>query len=419
MAKIYRVGGCVRDVLLNQPPKDFDYVVVGSSTAEMLAQGYKQVGKDFPVFLDEKGEEYALARTERKTGDRHTDFEVVTENVTLIEDLRRRDLTINAMACADDTGEIIDPFGGRKDIEDGILRHVDDQGFMEDPLRILRIGRFLARYPRFSVAPETTALCTQMCKDGMLKHLTAERVFLEMYKTFRDVGKPSRFFFFLRMVEGLEDTFPEIHALIDVIQPYKHHPEGDVFLHSMMVLEQVSSFGHLFFDIDELWITRFCALTHDLGKAVSPKETLPKHHGHEAAGVPIIKAMAKRLRIPSDARDHAMLVAKYHTHIHNLNKLKPLTIVRMFEELKYQKNKYIRQTLPIVSACDSRGRTEMFTDVTYPNQFVAMRMFQKLSNIRARDICSEEELKNVNTIKRNLEKAAIGVIKTVRANISE
>lgn len=418
MRKVYRVGGWVRDLHLGVTPKDIDYVVVGSDTIDMLARGFKQVGKDFPVFIDEAGDEYALARTERKTGDKHTDFEVITDGITLEDDLRRRDLTINAMAYDVDTKEVVDPFNGKSDLDAGILRHVDTEGFKEDPLRILRIGRFLARYPSFSVAHETMELCIEMCKDGMLKHLTPERVSLEMYKTFKDTGNPSRFFFFLRMVGGLEDTFPEVHALIDVIQPYRHHPEGDVFLHSMMVLEEVSKHVSLYNDPEQLWITRFCALTHDLGKAVSPKETLPKHYGHEAAGVPIIKAMAQRLRLPSDVRDHAMLVAQYHTHIHNLDKLKPLTIVRMFNDLKHKQNRYIRMTLPIVSACDSRGRTTMFANAEYPNMFTAMRMFRKLSNLRARDICSEEELKNVNTIKRNLEKAAVGVVTTVRANIS-
>ncbi len=413
----FLVGGAVRDMLMGTTPKDRDFVVVGATIQDMLDKGFSQVGKDFPVFLDTEGNEYALARKERKTGDKHTDFTFSIDNVSLQDDLRRRDLTINSIAFDEQACDFIDPFNGQTDIKNKILRHVDEAGFREDPLRVLRIARFLARWPSFSVAPETMKLCQEMAQEGMLKHLTAERVLQEMRKTFRSNGQPSRFFYFLRMVDALVDTFPEVANLIDVEQPYKHHPEGDVFIHTMMVLDQTKMIYTS--GVDELEIVRFCALTHDLGKASTDPVIWPHHYGHEQAGVPIIESMAERLRLPNELRDHAKLVARFHTHIHNFQKLKPSTIVNMFESLKVRQNKYIMDVLPAVSACDSRGRTSFNAMLPYPNEDRAQYVFHQLSNIRARDICSEEELKNVNTIKRNLEKAAVGVVTNVRANISE
>ncbi|QIG70848.1 CCA-tRNA nucleotidyltransferase protein [Rhizobium phage RHph_I1_18] len=406
--RVFKVGGCVRDEILGIQPKDIDRVVINSTVEEMLGRGFSQVGKDFPVFIDANGEEWALARTERKIGDGHTSFEVETSNVSLEQDLRRRDLTINAMAI-DSKGNLHDPFNGYADLKSKTIRHVDAEGFKEDPLRVLRIARFLARWPEFDVAKETFQLCSDMAKAGMLKHLTGERVALEMKKALREVdGMPSRFFYFLRMVGALEDTFPEIHALIDVPQPYKHHPEGDVFIHTMMVLDQATfETDNDRDDVEWVELVRFCALTHDLGKATSPKDNLPHHYGHEAGGVPIIKAMAERLALPNILRDHAIKVARYHTHIHNFMSLKASTIVDMFLDLKHNQNQRILGVLPLVSMCDSRGRTSFHVNRPYPNCDVATRVLLNLSLIRARDVCTEEELKDVNKLKNKLRHAMI------------
>ncbi len=408
--KAYLVGGAVRDMLMGLRPKDKDYVVVGSDDQRMLDNGFVRVGKDFPVYIhkdDKEKCEYALARTERSTGDAYTDFEVVTDDVTLEMDLGRRDLTLNAIAFAD--GCYVDPFGGVKDLNKRILRHVNADAFREDPVRVLRIARFLARWPDFEVAQETSDLCRQMVNDGMLSALVPERVTAEMMKALGE-AKPSRFFIFLQIVGALEVVFPEIAALHGVPQPYKWHPEGDCFVHTMMVLDQATKLS----PNHDQQLFRFCALTHDLGKATTPKDVLPSHHGHEDRGFYIVERMCDRLRIPTEFRDHAKLVARYHTHVHNTFKLNPKTFVKVYEDLKINQNKNVTWILPLVGWADKRGRGSFFEAVEYPQEEAFQNVMEELHLIKARDVCTPEELAgNFNVIKVKLYKARLATVKEV------
>lgn len=423
--KIYQVGGCVRDRLMGRVPNDFDFVVVGSTPAEMKRAGFSQVGSHFPVFLDAKGDEYALARVERKVGEGHKGFECDVQDVSLEQDLSRRDLTVNAIAYDPVTNEIIDPFGGVRDIKNGILRHVTDDGFREDPLRVLRIARFLARWPEASVAPETMALCEQMTSEGMMKQLSPERVALEMTKTFYDGGTISRFFIFLKMVGALEDVFPHIHALVGVPQPEKHHPEGDAFVHTMLVVDEINSLiSNAPIDggtVDKGFraIACFCALTHDLGKARTDKTKWPKHHAHEALGVPVVNEMCDQLNLSNDFRGHAIVVAQFHTHIHNFMKLRPSTVVDMFMKTKHRQNKWIDTILPLVSAADARGRGPFFKHSKYPNFKTARDVLKSLAEVKARDVCTEEELKDVGVIKRKVYAEMVRRVNDIRSANSE
>jgi tRNA nucleotidyltransferase (CCA-adding enzyme) len=406
--KKFIVGGFVRDLVMNRVPKDRDWVVVGSSEEEMLSLGFKKVGADFPVFLDDKGEEYALARTERKTGPGYHGFEVNTQSVSLEQDLARRDLTINAMAL-DEEGNVYDFFGGLEDIDNNLLRHVNDEAFKEDPVRVLRIARFMARWPSYSVAKETKALCREMVANGELAHLTPERVTAEMMKALSE-QLPSRFFYFLRMVGALEVVFPEIHALIGVEQPYDHHPEGDAFIHTMMVLDDSSAY------VDAKALDNFCALVHDLGKAATPKDKWPHHYGHEEAGYWIVQTMAERLKLPTEFREHGALVARYHMHIHKFHELNPKTIVKMFEDLKGKVNKRIYEILPSVSYCDAHGRTSFHSEKPYRNAAWAENTFELLSEVKLSSYFSPEEIKemSVDKIKDFLYRKKIEVVKEVR-----
>lgn len=407
--EFYLVGGAVRDKIMGVPVSDRDYVVVGSTTEQMLAQGFKQVGKDFPVFLDPGGVEYALARTERSTGASYTDFVCDTENVTLEQDLMRRDLTINAIAI-DESGQVVDPFCGRGDIWDRILRHVDDLGFVEDPLRVLRLARFCAKFPTFQVHPSTVALCRKMVADGMLQHLTPERVSTEMLKAF-GCEQPTRFFYFLQMVGALEVVFPELYNLVGVpAGPYLHHPEGDCFMHTMQVVDQVVSHKS---DCDRSLLV-FCALTHDLGKANSDPGKLPHHYGHEFRGTVLVKAMVERLRLATKFENYGVLVAKYHTHVHNFAKLNPKTIVDMAEQLKHKANPEIFDLLTTVSAADARGRSSFYQQLVYPQQFAMFKALNAAVSVEARHVCTEQELKNVNVLKSKLRHARIQAVDDIR-----
>ena len=296
--KIYIVGGAVRDQLLGRATADRDYVVVGASPQAMLDRGFRPVGKDFPVFLHpETHEEYALARTERKTGNGYHGFAFhAAPEVTLEEDLARRDLTINAMARAED-GVLIDPFRGQRDLEAKILRHVGP-AFAEDPVRILRLARFAARFADFSVAPETLALARDMVAGGEVDHLVAERVWQELAKGLMEF-RPSRMFEVLRECGALARLLPEVNALFGVPQRADYHPEVDTGVHTMMVVDEAARRN---FPLP----VRFAALTHDLGKATTPADILPRHHGHEARSVRLATALCGRLRVPGDCRDLAL-----------------------------------------------------------------------------------------------------------------
>ena len=348
--KIFQVGGCVRDALLDLPVKDRDWVVVGATPEALLQQGFKPVGKDFPVFLHPQSkEEYALARTERKTAPGYTGFSFhAAPDVSLEDDLRRRDLTINAMA-RDETGAIIDPFNGQADLQARLLRHVSP-AFVEDPVRILRVARFAARFAGlgFQVADETLALMRQMVDNGEVDALVAERVWQE---TERALGEatPRRFFEVLRACGALARIFPEIDQLFGVPQPPEHHPEIDTGIHTMMVLEQATR-------LSPDTRVRYAALTHDLGKGITPKEQLPQHINHEENGVPLVEALCERLRVPRDYRDLAVLVARYHLHFHRAKELRAGTLLKLLQSLDVFRRPERLELFLLACEADSRGR---------------------------------------------------------------
>lgn len=316
--KIYQVGGCVRDVLLGVPSNDHDYVVVGASVDDMLALGYQPVGKDFPVFLHPRTkEEYALARTERKSGRGYTGFTFhAARDVSLEDDLRRRDLTINAMA-RDADGTLVDPFGGARDVNAKVLRHVSD-AFAEDPLRVLRLARFAARFTEFSVAPETMALCRQLVDEGEIHELVAERVWQEISRGLME-AQPSRMFAVLRECGALSVLAPELDRLWGVPQAPKWHPEIDTGIHVMQVVDYAAARG---------WplATRYAALTHDLGKGLTPSDILPAHHGHEERSVQLVAALSTRWRVPRECAELATQVAAEHGKLANIATLRASTV---------------------------------------------------------------------------------------------
>jgi tRNA nucleotidyltransferase (CCA-adding enzyme) len=347
--QIYLVGGAVRDELLGYSFKDRDYVVVGSTVESMLELGYTPVGKDFPVFLHPKSRsEYALARTERKSGVGYKGFEVyASPGVTLEQDLERRDLTINAMA-KNETG-LVDPYGGMADLKAKVLRHVSPH-FQEDPLRVLRVARFAARYDHlgFTVAPETMTLMLEMVASGELKELVAERVWQEMSRALSEKS-PEVFFDVLRQCGALKAILPEIDALFGVPQPEEHHPEIDTGVHTMMVLQQAAL-------LSDSPIVRFAALTHDLGKALTPREYWPSHRGHETKGLAALKQLTNRLRVPNDYVDLAEKVMEFHTHCHRALELKSATIVKLFESLGVFRQPEKLGCFLLACEADSRGR---------------------------------------------------------------
>jgi tRNA nucleotidyltransferase (CCA-adding enzyme) len=346
--KIYIVGGAVRDELLGRMSADRDYVVVGATPAEMQAQGFRPVGKDFPVFLHPvTQEEYALARTERKTGHGYHGFTFhAAPDVTLEEDLARRDLTINAMARGPD-GELVDPCYGARDLKAKILRHVGP-AFAEDPVRVLRIARFAARFSDFTIAPETLDLMRQMVASGEVDHLVAERVWQELAKGLME-DRPSRMFEVLRECGALARLLPEVDALFGVPQRPEYHPEIDTGIHTLMVVDQSA---HLHGPLP----VRFAALTHDLGKALTPADILPRHHGHEERSFRLVEKLCARLRIPNDCRDLALLTARYHGNIHRSVELRPSTIVELFEKIDALRRPERFQQLLLACECDHRGR---------------------------------------------------------------
>ncbi|MES0326798.1 MAG: multifunctional CCA addition/repair protein [Gammaproteobacteria bacterium] len=349
--KTYLVGGAVRDELLDYPFHEKDWVVVGATVEGMLAQGYQQVGKDFPVFLHpETKDEHALARTERKTAPGYKGFEVhASPDVTLEEDLERRDLTINAIA-KDEDGHIVDPYNGQQDIHDKILRHVSP-AFAEDPVRILRVARFAARYLHlgFIVADETMQLMKDMVAAGEVDALVPERVWQEMEKALGE-RSPSRFIEVLRDCGALKVILPELDCLFGVPQPIEHHPEIDTGVHTLMVLQQASKLSHAT-DV------RFAALMHDLGKGTTPKEEWPRHIGHEARSADLVLEVCKRLRIPNDYRDLAERTARFHLHYHRALELKASTMVETLEKLDAFRKPERFEKFLLASEADAHGRT--------------------------------------------------------------
>ncbi|MCL2829121.1 MAG: multifunctional CCA addition/repair protein [Betaproteobacteria bacterium] len=322
--RIYTVGGDVRDELLGLPRKDRDHVVVGATPEGMRALGFRQVGRDFPVFLHpETHEEYALARTERKTGHGYTGFAVhAAPEVSLEDDLARRDLTINAMA-KDEAGTLIDPYGGASDLRARILRHVGP-AFVEDPVRILRLARFAARFPDFSVAPETMTLARRMVDEGEVDHLVPERVWQELARGLME-AQPSRMIAVLRECGALGRLLPEVDRLFGVPQRSDYHPEVDTGLHTLMTLDAAAR-------QESALPVRFAALCHDLGKANTPAAEWPRHHGHEERGFDLAEALCARLKLPGECRDLALLTVRYHGKIHRAAELRPATLVSLLEE---------------------------------------------------------------------------------------
>ncbi|MBF5040116.1 multifunctional CCA addition/repair protein [Methylophilus sp. 13] len=346
--QIYQVGGAVRDSLLGLPVKDRDYVVVGASPEQMLAAGYRAVGKDFPVFLHpQTQQEYALARTERKTAKGYKGFSVHADpDVTLEEDLARRDFTMNAIAQTAE-GQLIDPFGGQADIEKRILRHVT-AAFSEDPVRILRAARFLARFTDFTVAPETMVLMREMVAAGEVDALVPERVWQEIAKGLME-SQPSRMFEMLRACGALKIIFPELDRLWGVPQTATYHPEVDTGIHIMMVIDYAATQA---FSLP----VRFAALTHDLGKGTTPAEVLPRHLGHELRSVDLIRDVVARLKVPNDCKDLSLVVAKYHGKLHAARQMKASTLLHFLEELDAFRQRSRFEDFLKACECDSRGR---------------------------------------------------------------
>lgn len=347
---IYLVGGAVRDTLLGRPAQDRDYVIVGATAddvQQLQAEGYRPVGKDFPVLLHpETHAEYALARVERKVGAGHCGFVCeATSTVTLEEDLSRRDLTINAIAQAAD-GTLIDPFHGARDLQAGILRHVSP-AFAEDPLRILRVARFAARYA-FTVAPETLALMRDMVAADTLETLSMERVWAETLKALQ-TPQPVRYFTVLRDCGALVRVFPELDRLFGIPQPAAHHPEIDTGVHVLLALERATA-------LSDDPVVRFSALVHDLGKGVTPETDWPQHHGHEEAGVALVDQLADRLKIPNAFRELGRLVSQYHLQCHRVQELRAGSVLKVLEALGALKRPERLESFLLACQADAQGR---------------------------------------------------------------
>lgn len=354
--KIFLVGGYIRDSLLGLKPKDKDFVVVGSNKGEMTNLGFQEVGNFFPVFLHPKTkQEYALARKEKKKskeGNPHLNFDFEIENVSLEEDLKRRDLTINAIAVDERINDLnnhavfIDPFNGIKDIENKVLRHVSD-AFSEDPLRVLRVARFSAKLPNFKIAPETLDLMKEIVRGNDFKKLSQERILKEMLGAF-NTPKPSNFFEVLKEVGALEHYFPELYALIGVPQNPIYHPEGDCWVHTMLVLDKSVQFRSE--------IITYACLTHDLGKGITPKEMWPRHIGHEESGIPLVSQFSDRLGVPSSYKQASLMVTKNHLRVHRIEQGNPSSIVRMFYEIDAFRKPELIEILARCCEADDLGK---------------------------------------------------------------
>ncbi|MGF1750260.1 multifunctional CCA addition/repair protein [Vibrio cionasavignyae] len=380
--QVYLVGGAVRDQLLKLDVYDKDWVVVGATPEQMLNAGFQAVGKDFPVFLHPKNkQEHALARTERKSGHGYTGFECFSSpDVTLEEDLQRRDLTINAMA-QNQQGDIIDPYQGRLDLEQRVLRHVSP-AFVEDPLRVLRVARFAAKLAHlgFTVAPETLSLMQLIVNDGELAHLTPERVWQEWHKSL-STPHPEVFLDVLRQCGALKVVLPEIDALFGVPQPEKWHPEIDTGIHTLLVAQQASKLS------TETTI-RFAAQVHDLGKGVTPRDEWPSHKLHCHTGQKLIKQLCQRVRVPNEYRDLALAVCAQHSNIHRAHELKPATFVKIFSQLDvWRKPAKLAQVLLCCEA-DHRGRKGL-ENQPYPQAERVKQAYHAAINVNVQTIIAD------------------------------
>ncbi|MFT5133236.1 MAG: tRNA nucleotidyltransferase (CCA-adding enzyme) [Gammaproteobacteria bacterium] len=400
--KVYKVGGAIRDKLLGLAVKDQDWVVVGSTAQQLIDLGYKPIGKDFPVFLHpDSKEEYALARTERKTAPGYKGFSFDTDkNVTLEEDLQRRDLTINALA-EDEQSNIIDCFNGREDLEAGILRHISP-AFTEDPLRVLRVARFAARF-NFRVADETKVLMKVISESGELDTLVAERVWTELERALCEAF-PVRFFEVLRECGALKRVFPEIDRLFGIPQPEKHHPEIDCGIHTLMVVEQACKLTS-----DPL--IRFAALVHDLGKGTTPEEQWPSHRGHEERSVGLIEKMCDRYRIPKSYRGLAVIVARHHLDCHRIAEMRPDTILRKLEAMDAFRRPDRFEQFLIACEADIRGR-KGFEDRDYPQAAYLKSALEAASAIDTSSV--QKEAMSGPEIAQVIGKLRVAAIEEVR-----
>lgn len=398
--KTFVVGGAVRDELLGLEVRDHDHVVVGATPEQMVDLGYRPVGKDFPVFLHpQTNEEYALARTERKSGKGYKGFQVfASPDVTLEQDLARRDLTINAIAKAEN-GELIDPYHGIVDINSKILRHVS-LAFAEDPVRILRVARFSARFTEFSIAPETMQLMRQMVEEGEVDALVAERVWQELAKGLME-AKPSRMFEALRECGALRKILPELDRLWGVPQPAQHHPEVDTGVHVMMVIDYAASQNYSL-------PVRFAALTHDLGKGTTPQDVLPKHIGHEDRSVRLLMDVSKRLRVPNDCRELAHIVAKFHGKVSRTDEMRPDTLVRLLQDTDaFRQPERFREFLRACES-DSRGRAG-FENRPFPYADKLLKVLEAASNVDAGAIA--QNFAEPEKIKKAVYEARVEAVK--------
>jgi len=402
--KVYLVGGAVRDRLLGRPVEERDYVVVGTTPEEMTALGYRRVGRDFPVFLHpQTKEEHALARTERKTAPGYRGFVVHADpTVTLAEDLRRRDLTINALA-EDEAGNLIDLYGGRSDLEGRVLRHISD-AFAEDPVRILRVARFAARFADlgFTVAAETIALMHEMVEAGEVEALVPERVWQELVRALEGPA-PSRFFEVLRECGALARLLPELDRLFGVPQPAEWHPEIDTGVHAMMVIEAAAR-------LSPDPAVRFAALTHDLGKGTTPEEMLPRHKGHEERSVELIEGLCARLKVPLRFCDLARITARYHGLAHKIDELRPGTILDLLEGADALRRP--GRFAQMVTACeaDYRGRAG-YRDRDYPQGRRLLRLLAAVRDLDAGAIARAEA--DRDRIPHRIRQARIAAIRSV------
>jgi tRNA nucleotidyltransferase (CCA-adding enzyme) len=381
--KIYLVGGAVRDKLLNYPSDENDWVVVGGSPQEMIDRGYQPVGQDFPVFINPKtGEEYALARTERKSGRGYQGFSFHTApDISLEDDLIRRDLTINAMA-EDDNGQIIDPYGGQQDLNNKLLRHVSD-AFTEDPLRVLRVARFAARYHHlgFTIAPETMSLMQNLVRSGELTHLVAERLWKETERALCE-RSPDIYIQVLRDCGALAELFPEVEKLFGVPQRADYHPEVDTGIHTLMSLQQAAR-------LSDCAKVRFSVLVHDLGKGITPDDVLPSHKGHEARGLPLVKDVCDRLKIPNEHRQLAMVVTEFHLLCHKAQELRPETLLKLLKGLGALKSAERFEDFLLCCEADARGRTG-FEDRDYPSSDYLRQARQVAINTDISDLLNSD-----------------------------
>ncbi len=405
----YLVGGAVRDRLLGLTIKDHDYVVVGKTPDDLLAAGFLSVGKDFPVFLHpETQDEYALARTERKNGMGYHGFRFNTDSsVTLEDDLLRRDLTINAMAMGPD-GQIIDPYGGQRDLENKVLRHVSP-AFAEDPLRVLRVARFMARFAHlgFQVHSETLALMKQLVDSDELETLPAERIWQEI-KNSLNTPRPSAFFMTLRDCAALEALLPEIDCLFGVPQTKQWHPEVDTGLHVMLAIDQAR-------DLDN--VVAFAVMLHDLGKGITPQDVLPSHRGHEAAGVPLVQAVCERLKVPNPYKDLAIKVCRWHLQAHTIMQLKASTVDKLFKSLDAYRQPQILEYFVQACRADALGRWGDEFKV-YPQADVIRSLFTAAQSIDQQAIVSDYQKKGHEgqMLGQAIRQARIAAIRMAKSN---